>query len=171
MSKNSSKPIPFPAILQGKPASLKNKPTRRHRWAAVKNEHRLMCQRLAKGTREQQAMAERSSQCRRWKPCGEMSRDALASLAQGDLICEPRGKSYDRTVARCVVGDKDIALEMVKAGHATVYDQYIKKRDPLRAMYLDAEATARKENVGIWASEMIPSDQWRRNRARLECER
>ncbi len=117
---------------------------------------------------------ELNQKCKRenaCEPCGPMSRDALASFAQGDLICEPRGKSYDRVVARCVVGDKDIALEMIKAGHAMVYGQYIKKRDPLRAMYLDAEAKAQKEMIGIWASELIPPDQWRRNRARLECER
>lgn len=117
---------------------------------------------------------ELNQKCRRdnaCEPCGQRSRDALATVAQGDLICERRGKSYDRTVARCVVGDKDLALEMIKAGHAMVYGQYIKKRDPLRAMYLDAEAKAKKEKVGIWATEMIPPDQWRRNRARLECER
>jgi len=117
---------------------------------------------------------ELNQKCKRdnaCEPCGQEARDALASLAQGDLICEPRGKSYDRTVARCVVGDKDLAFEMIKAGQAKVYGQYIKKRDPLRAMYLDAEAKAKKEKVGIWASEMIPPDQWRRNRARLECER
>jgi len=117
---------------------------------------------------------ELNQKCKRdnaCEPCGQTSRDALVSLAQGGLICEPRGKSYDRTVARCVVGDKDLAFEMIKAGHAMVYGQYIKKRDPLRAMYLDSEAKAKKEKVGIWASEMIPPDQWRRNRARLECER
>lgn len=117
---------------------------------------------------------ELNQKCKRdnaCEPCGQISRAALATLAQGDLICEPRGKSYDRVVARCVVGDKDIALELIKAGHAMVYGQYIKKRDPLRAMYLDAEAKAKKEKAGIWASEMIPPDQWRRNRARLECER
>lgn len=117
---------------------------------------------------------ELNQKCKRdnaCEPCGQMSRDALASLTQGNLICEPRGKSYDRVVARCVVGDKDIALEMIKSGHAMVYGQYVKKRDLLRAMYLDAEAKAKKEKVGIWATEMIPPDQWRRNRARLECER
>ncbi|MGE3335523.1 MAG: thermonuclease family protein [Rhodospirillaceae bacterium] len=111
---------------------------------------------------------KRDSAC---EPCGQAARDALASLTKGELICEPRGKSYDRIVARCVVGDKDIALEMIAAGQVTVDGRYIKKRDPLRAMYLDAEAKAKKAKIGIWASEMIPPDQWRRNRARLECER
>lgn len=44
---------------------------------------------------------ELNQKCKRdnaCEPCGQMSRDALATVAQGDLICERRGKSYDRTV-------------------------------------------------------------------------
>lgn len=117
---------------------------------------------------------ELNQRCRRrdiCAPCGQEAREALAALAQGELICEPRGKSYDRTVARCIAGDKDLALELIKSGQATVYGEYIKKHDPLRALYLDAQAEAKKQKVGIWGGEMVPPGQWRRNRARLECER
>ena len=47
---------PFPAILFGKPKSLTDRPDRREGWLKAKNEHRLMCQRLAKGTGQQQEM-------------------------------------------------------------------------------------------------------------------
>ena len=59
------------AILYGQPPSLSRKPKRRKRWQKVKNEHRLMCQRLDKGTTQQQEMAERSIHCKRRHPCHE----------------------------------------------------------------------------------------------------
>ena len=104
-------------------------------------------------------------------PCGEQAREVLKELAKGDLVCEARGKSYDRTVARCTSGGVDIALAMVEAGQAVVYGKYLKKRDPIRAEYLDAEAGAKKSAKGIWGEIFIPPDQWRHRRARLECER
>ena len=104
-------------------------------------------------------------------PCGARARDVLGGLAKGELQCESRGKSYDRVVARCNAGGVDLALAMVESGQAIVYGRYIKKRDPIRARYLDAEATARKAGIGIWGETIIPPEDWRRHKARLQCER
>jgi len=117
---------------------------------------------------------ELNQQCQRngaCVPCGYEARDKLMSLAAGELICEWRGTSYNRIVARCAAGGVDLARAMVETGQAVVYERYLKKRDPLKAIYLDAEARARAAAVGIWAGAFMPPDEWRNRKARLECER
>ena len=103
-------------------------------------------------------------------PCGQQAREVLRGLAKGELQCERRDRSYDRVVARCSAGGVDLALAMVEAGQAIVYGRYIKKRDPIRARYLDSEASARKAHKGIWGQTVIPPEDWRRHRTRLQCE-
>ena len=115
---------------------------------------------------KQQCMKDRAC-----TPCGEAARDLLRGMARGELQCERRDKSYDRVVARCSASGVDLALAMIEAGQAIVYGRYIKKRDPIRARYLDAEATARKAGKGVWGETIIPPEDWRRHKARLQCER
>lgn len=50
---------------------------------------------------------------------GPASRRALADITAGEtLVCRRRGKSYDRIVAQCWIGNRDVAGEMVRQGHA-----------------------------------------------------
>lgn len=44
----------------------------------------------------------------------------------GETPCDGRSrpKSHDRFVAQCFLGDKDIAMEMVRAGHACHWRKY-----------------------------------------------
>ena len=96
---------------------------------------------------------ELNQQCNRngeCVPCGTESREALSALAVGELTCEQRGTSYDRIVARRIVGEIDLALELVKAGQAVVYRQYIKKGGSLRPLYFAAETEAKEAKAGIW---------------------
>ena len=117
---------------------------------------------------------ELNQQCKRdgaCVPCGKESRDTLEAVAVGSLVCENRGKSYNRVVGRCYAEGVDLALKMLHAGQAMVYQQYIGKRDPLREAYLEAEAKARAAGLGIWAGDFIRPEDWRHHKARLECER
>lgn len=88
MSKKTSRA----AILYGKPPSLSNRPKRRKRWQEAKNEHRLMCKRLSKGTPQQQEMAERSAGCKRIRPCHQAWCPQCQFRAQERIIdeCAPK---------------------------------------------------------------------------------
>lgn len=47
-------------------------------------------------------------------------------IGRSDLRCEPKGKSYDRIVARCrrTADGRDVAAEMVRQGHAVDWPRY-----------------------------------------------
>jgi len=53
-------------------------------------------------------------------PGGHAATRALSQIITGKtLTCEKRGVSFNRTVARCFTPDgRDVAAEMVRAGHA-----------------------------------------------------
>lgn len=58
-------------------------------------------------------------------PGGLGATRALADLTQGQLVvCKRRGKSYDRVVAQCWVGRRDIAGALVRAGHARDWPKF-----------------------------------------------
>jgi len=103
-------------------------------------------------------------------PCGKQARGALSRLIQSkELTCTKRGQSYDRMVAECTIGKLNIGLWMLSHGQAVSYPQFLKKRD--RNDYLGAEASAKSNGVGLWSETFVPPEDWRRHRARLECER
>jgi endonuclease YncB( thermonuclease family) len=105
-------------------------------------------------------------------PCGQAARDSVLALTRRDpVVCETRGKSYDRVVAACRTGAADLGLALVQRGAALADPQYLPKRDPLRTRYLEAEADARRRKVGVWESTFVPPSDWRRHKARLTCER
>lgn len=61
---------------------------------------------------------------------GEKAKQALASLVdkQGIIVCEAKGKSYDRTVMKCNVGGDTGAIDvgefMVRNGHGQAIWKY-----------------------------------------------
>lgn len=57
---------------------------------------------------------------------GIKAKEALLQLAEGKKVrCEPNGDiSYDRVVAKCFVGDQDIAEWMIESGHAKPYCKF-----------------------------------------------
>lgn len=60
-------------------------------------------------------------------PGGPASTRALAQIINGNsLVCEKRGKSYNRVVAQCFIGatDVDPAAEMVRQGQAVDWQKY-----------------------------------------------
>jgi len=70
---------------------------------------------------------------------------------------------YNRVLGVIYLDDKDINLEMIKAGLAEVYRGKSPKGFDLRP-YLQAEANARKHGIGIWSlgEEYISPKDWRK---------
>lgn len=77
--------------------------------------------------------------------CGEMAKDALASLI-GDATLSCTRKStdpYGRMVAVCYIGSADVGQALVDAGWATAYRRYSED-------YVAAETRARASRAGMW---------------------
>jgi endonuclease YncB( thermonuclease family) len=60
-------------------------------------------------------------------PKGPAATRALAEITHGQsLVCQRKGKSYDRIVAQCFIGRRDVAAEMVRRGHAVDLPRFSK---------------------------------------------
>ncbi len=58
-------------------------------------------------------------------PGGPAAARALADITFGQtVVCRRRGKSYDRVVAQCWVGRRDVAAELVRRGHAADWPKF-----------------------------------------------
>lgn len=101
----------------------------------------------------QKSVTERTAQ-------GDASGDALRALVRaGHVDIQPSGDhSYDRIVARVVVGGHDIAHALVRNGMAwdsTKYDR--------SGVYAADQLAARQANAGIWSqANPTPPWQWQR---------
>jgi micrococcal nuclease len=58
---------------------------------------------------------------------------------------------YGRSVAKVYVGDTSINLALVQEGQAVVYRQYLGGCPELRDRLLSAEASAKRQRLGLWA--------------------
>ncbi|MDA8746648.1 thermonuclease family protein [Litoreibacter sp.] len=83
-------------------------------------------------------------------PCGKLSVEALAVLAEGKrLECESLTEDgYGRTIARCTVDGLDIGAEMVRLGQAWAFVRFSDD-------YVPQETLARAEGVGVWRGEAV----------------
>lgn len=86
-------------------------------------------------------------------PCGEMSKQHLATLVNGNEIsCTYTKKDkFDRLLGRCRVGQIDLNRQMVKDGWAVSYYDYKQE-----------ETEARQQKLGIWAGSFEWPHAWRR---------
>ncbi len=95
-------------------------------------------------------------------PCGAMATSWVAAMTLGhEIRCEgdKKGK-YGRLLAICFVADKNLNSGIVRAGWALAYTRY-------SSDYLDAQAIAARDHLGIWAGKFTPPWEWRkRKRAR-----
>lgn len=63
----------------------------------------------------------------RHEPAGPAATRALSKLITGKtLTCQPKGRSYNRIVAQCWIGNRDIASEMVRQGQAVDLPKFSK---------------------------------------------
>lgn len=82
---------------------------------------------------------------------GQPAREALVNLIDDrtiGLATEPELDQFDRVLARAVVGETYVNLEMVKNGHSLVVTDGSTDRTTL----LEAEDAARASGIGMWAS-------------------
>lgn len=92
-------------------------------------------------------------------PAGELSARALEGLVHGKAIaCEPKGTDrYQRTLAVCRVDGVDLGKTMVRLGMAWAFTRYSQD-------YVDQEALARQERLGVHAHDCLPAWDWRAGR-------
>lgn len=92
-------------------------------------------------------------------PAGELSTRTLEKLVQGGKVtCEPKGTDrYLRTLAVCYVDGVDLGKTMVRLGMAWAFTRYSQD-------YVDQEALARQERLGVHAHDCVPAWDWRAGR-------
>ena len=85
-----------------------------------------------------------------------MATGTLQMLIKGKtVVCEPKATDrYGRTVAICRADGEDVGRAMVQLGMAWAFVRY--SRD-----YVEQEALARAENLGIHAYECEAAWDWR----------
>ncbi|MDA7705694.1 thermonuclease family protein [Rickettsiales bacterium] len=91
--------------------------------------------------------------------CGEISSKFLRQLVKNkELNCKSKEKDiYDRYLAICYDGDKNINYEMVKNGMAIIYNIH----DASAELKL-LEKTARDNKIGIWQGKFLSPKEFRR---------
>lgn len=95
-----------------------------------------------------------------WRCGSEAARALDAMIADRPVSCEVRDVDrYNRLVAICRQGDRDLNAAMVRAGMAMAYRRYSKD-------YVGDEEAARAAAEGIWAGTFTPPWDWRRGKGR-----
>lgn len=99
---------------------------------------------------------------------GEKAKTALSAIAfnqEATADCHKRDK-YRRESCVVSVRGKDVGLELVRAGMAWWYRQYVSEQTPQqRSDYEQAEFNAKIHRLGLWNSKNpIPPWDWRRGR-------
>jgi endonuclease YncB( thermonuclease family) len=94
--------------------------------------------------------------------CGETARDRLAALVAGHRVACDWGRldKWRRPLARCRVGDLDLAAAMVRDGWAVAYGGHEAE-----------EAEARAAGRGLWGGGFDWPEDWRRAHPRGHAER
>lgn len=91
------------------------------------------------------------------EPWGPKSRDHLRRITPGSV--ELRVHEYDqygRAVATVGIGNTNINLQMIREGHAAVYDRYCDDRK-----YQAVEMKAQQTNRGIWDEDGLHQRPWK----------
>lgn len=84
--------------------------------------------------------------------CGKAAKSALhGAIAGRNVTCDGAGRDkYDRVLATCRVGDRNLNAEMVENGWAVAYGGYLAE-----------EKKAKAEEKGLWVSEFDRPESWR----------
>ncbi|MGE0828811.1 MAG: thermonuclease family protein [Hyphomonadaceae bacterium] len=90
---------------------------------------------------------------------GRRAADALAGMLGAQTVrCIERDRDrYGRIIAQCYVRNRDIGMDMTRAGWAWDYRQFSGGR------YAGAEREARRARRGIWALSCQPPWAWRQS--------
>ena len=89
-------------------------------------------------------------------PCGRVAIQLLLNLLHGRVVtCTISGKDrLGLAIGVCFAGTVNINRFMVSSGYATAYRRYSPD-------YIEAETTAKKAKLGIWAGQFVPPWDWR----------
>lgn len=89
-------------------------------------------------------------------PAGRLATTRLQALIQGKtVVCEAKDRDrYGRTVAICRASGEDLGAIMVRQGMAWAFVRY--SRD-----YVDQEARAKADRLGLHAHVCTPAWEWR----------
>ena len=88
-----------------------------------------------------------------WR-CGEDAAALMRTFADGKPVARRQHDTdkYDRIVATCEVGWRDLGAMMIEAGQAVALPQFSQT-------YLESEAMAKRRHLGIWGSTFeLPAD-------------
>ncbi len=99
------------------------------------------------------------------QPHGDSAKRALRKLVDGRQVgvVQEDVDTFGRTVGTVFLGDTNINLAMVEAGHAWWFARYAPYERHLAA----AEEAARERRIGLWsAGDPVPPWQWRRTQRR-----
>jgi endonuclease YncB( thermonuclease family) len=85
--------------------------------------------------------------------CGADARQRLrAMVSGGTTVCRLHGRDkYGRDLGTCETQGRDVGRQMVATGYAVSYGRYQKE-----------EASAEKQNFGLWAGDFTRPQAWRR---------
>lgn len=97
----------------------------------------------------------RDASGRNW-PCGRRARSELRKLIGNDSVqCEQRTKDrFNRSVAVCRAGSRDLGEAMVRSGFAFAYPDWA-------SPYGAAQSEARSRKAGLWAGSFQNPRAWR----------
>ena len=93
------------------------------------------------------------------QPWGMESKAALTAKVYGAAVrvVVVDTDRYGRKIAKIWVGERDINRELVREGHAWVYERYL-----IDKTLLDDQVTVQSAGVGLWRdTKAIPPWQWR----------
>ncbi|MBN9079396.1 MAG: thermonuclease family protein [Rhizobiales bacterium] len=91
-------------------------------------------------------------------PCGPLAKAWLKrTIGAKTVSCEIKGWDADGTsLARCIAGGKDIALEMIRVGWARVVSGPV-----ANPAYWSSQRYAMAARYGMWATYVLDMDEWR----------
>lgn len=100
--------------------------------------------------------------------CGQRSKQVLDGLLTAESTYKFTGEStYGRPVATIFINQLDINKEMVRLGHAIVYERFL--QGDMKTEYLAAQNEAKSKKNGIWQGKFVEPAKWRQG-DRLACE-
>lgn len=109
--------------------------------------------------------------------CGSGASDFLGDLfdvsesgrAGETVSCSFTGDiTFGRAVASCSVNGVDVGEELIRAGWALAYREFLEGH-PLEDTYLAAEEEASDRGLGMWQGDFVTPDDWRNDGARVTC--
>lgn len=100
------------------------------------------------------------------QPFGARSKQHLSEQVFGRQVEVQYNKAdqYGRPVGKIMVNGRDANLEQIRSGFAWHYKEYQKEQSASdRAIYADAETSARRSKAGLWNDpQPMPPWEWRR---------